>query len=85
MADFILRRKEFPQVLQKTLAERLYLEHVEGGETFGPFTLAQTAKVSVNPKTGRPFYLVHWASFDGTDANLPLIYSWRRWRIPPTP
>ncbi|MER2534502.1 MAG: hypothetical protein ABTQ31_04995 [Rhizobiaceae bacterium] len=73
MADFILRRKEFPQALQKTLAERLYLEHVEGGETFGPFTLAQTAKVSVNPKTGRPFYLVHWASFDGT-ANLPLIY-----------
>jgi hypothetical protein len=36
-------------------------------------TLAQTAKVSVNPKTGRPFYLVHWAAFDGT-ANLPLIY-----------
>ena len=43
------------------------------GETFGPFTLAQTAKVSVNPKSGLPYYLVHWASFDGT-ANLPLIY-----------
>jgi hypothetical protein len=46
---------------------------VDDGVAFGPFSLAQTAKVSVNPKTMRPFYLVHWASFDGT-ANLPLIY-----------
>ena len=29
---------------------------------FGPFMLAETAKVSVNPKTMRPYYLVHWAS-----------------------
>lgn len=73
MADFILRRKEFPEALQKSMAERLYLEDVKGKETFGPFTLAQTAKVSVNPGTSRPYYLVHWATFDGT-ANLPLIY-----------
>lgn len=73
MADFILRHKAFPAALQRSMAERLYLEDVDGGSAFGPFTLAQTAKVSVNPKTGRPFYLVHWASFDGA-ANLPLIY-----------
>ncbi|WP_421916612.1 hypothetical protein [Mesorhizobium sp.] len=73
MADFILRRKEFPAALQKSMAERLYLEDVRSKETFGPFTLARTAKVSVNPKTGRPYYLVHWASFDGS-ANLPLVY-----------
>jgi hypothetical protein len=73
MADFILRHKEFPSALQKSMAERLYLEDVEDGVVFGPFMLAQTAKVSVNPKTVRPYYLVHWASFDGT-ANLPLIY-----------
>jgi hypothetical protein len=73
MADFILRRKEFPEALQKSMAERLYLEDVKGGQTFGPFTLAQTAKVAVNPKTSRPYYLVHWATFDGT-ANLPLVY-----------
>lgn len=73
MADFILRRKEFPAALQKSMAERLYLEAVGGGAVFGPFSLAQTVKVSVNPKTGRPFYLVHWAAFDGL-ANLPLIY-----------
>jgi hypothetical protein len=73
MADFILRHKEFPAALQKSMAERLYLEGIKDGDQFGPFMLAQTAKVSVNPKTMRPFYLVHWASFDGT-ANLPLIY-----------
>jgi hypothetical protein len=73
MADFILRHKAFPTALQRSMAERLYLEDVDDGTAFGPFTLAQTAKVSVNPKTGRPFYLVHWASFDGT-SNLPLIY-----------
>ncbi len=73
MADFILRHKEFPAALQKSMAERLYLEDVKDGVVFGPFILARTAKVSVNPKTMRPFYLVHWASFDGS-ANLPLIY-----------
>ena len=73
MADFILRHKEFPAALQKSMAERLYLEDIKSGETFAPFSLAQTAKVSVNPKSGLPYYLVHWASFDGT-ANLPLIY-----------
>lgn len=73
MADFVLRHKEFPEALQRSMAERLYLEDVKDGVTFGPFTLAQTAKVSVNPNTGRPYYLVHWGSFDGT-ANLPLVY-----------
>jgi hypothetical protein len=73
MADFILRHKDFPEALQRTMAERLYLDEVRNGNMFGPFSLAQTAKVSVNPNTGRPYYLVHWASFDGS-ANLPLVY-----------
>ncbi len=73
MADFILRHKEFPEALQRSMAERLYLEDVKDGATFSPFILAQTAKVSVNPKSMRPYYLVHWGSFDGA-ANLPLIY-----------
>ena len=73
MADFILRHKEFPEALQRSMAERLYLEEVRNGNLFGPFSLAQTAKVSVNPNNGRPYYLVHWASFDGA-ANLPLVY-----------
>ena len=53
MADFILRHKEFPAALQKSMAERLYLEDVKDGDIFGPFTLARTAKVSVNPKSMR--------------------------------
>lgn len=73
MSDFILRNKEFPAALQRSMAERLYLEGVEDEETFGPFSLAQTVKVAVNPKSGLPYYLVHWASFDGS-ANLPLVY-----------
>jgi hypothetical protein len=73
MADFILRHKEFPEALQRSMAERLYLEDVRAGAVFSPFNLAQTVKVSVNPKNSRPFYLVHWAAFDGS-ANLPLIY-----------
>jgi hypothetical protein len=74
MADFILRHKEFPDVLQKNMAERVYLEQVQKGELFSPFILPKTIKVSVNPKTTRPFYVVHWAAFDGA-ANLPLVYS----------
>ncbi|MEO9340221.1 hypothetical protein ABFT80_22570 [Mesorhizobium sp. SB112] len=73
MADFILRHKSFPDALQRMMAERLYLEDLDDGAVFAPFILSQTAKVSVNPKTQRPYYLVHWASFDGT-ANLPLVY-----------
>jgi hypothetical protein len=73
MADFILRHKEFPSALQRSMAERLYLEQVRSGQTFSPFVLPRTVKVSVNPKTGRPYYLVHWGAFDGA-ANLPLVY-----------
>jgi hypothetical protein len=73
MADFILRHKAYPEALQRQMAERLYLEDVKDGNLFSPFMLAETAKVSVNPKTYRPYYLVHWATFDGS-ANLPLIY-----------
>lgn len=73
MADFILRHKEFPAVLQRSMAERLYLEDVQKGEIFSPFILPRTIRVSANPKTRRPFYVVHWGYFDGS-SNLPLVY-----------
>jgi hypothetical protein len=73
MADFILRHKAFPAALQRSMAERLYLEDVRSHQVFSPFILPRTVKVSVNPKTMRPYYLVHWGVFDGS-ANLPLIY-----------
>ena len=54
MADFILRHKEFPAALQKSMAERLYLEDIKSGETFAPFSLAQTAKVAEQATTQPP-------------------------------
>jgi hypothetical protein len=73
MVDFILRHKEFPTTLQRMMAERLYLEEASTGLVFAPNVLPKTVRVSVNPRTGRPFYLVHWGAFDGA-ANLPLVY-----------
>ncbi len=73
MVDFILKRKQFPLALQKTMAERSYLESVEQREHFSPYILPRTVRVSVNPKTGRPYYVVHWGHYDGI-ANLPLVY-----------
>ena len=74
MADFILRKKDFPGALQKSMAERIYLEEAMKGELFRPYLLPKTIKVSVNPKTMRPYYVVHWGAFDGS-ANLPMGYT----------
>ena len=50
MVDFILRKKQFPAALQKTMAERRYLESVQRGLHFSPFVLPKTIRVSVNSK-----------------------------------
>ena len=73
MIDFILRKKKFPSELQKTMAERSYLASVLKQKHFSPLVLPRTIRVSVNPKTKRPYYVVHWGYFDGS-ANLPLVY-----------
>ncbi|MEP0940353.1 MAG: hypothetical protein ABJH63_20690 [Rhizobiaceae bacterium] len=73
MVDFILLKKRFPTSIKKAMAKRLYLEEVLKGDVFQPFILPKTVKVSINEKTGRPFYVVHWGAFDGS-ANLPLVY-----------
>lgn len=73
MVDFILSKKAFPGALQRTMAERRYLASVENGEHFSPLVLPRTIRVTVNPKTKRPFYIVHWGYFDGA-ANLPMVY-----------
>ncbi|MCP8894030.1 hypothetical protein KYK29_03745 [Shinella daejeonensis] len=73
MADFILRQKAFPAVLQARMAERLYLEQIGKGDIFSPFVLPETIRVAVNPKTMRPYYIVSWGAFDGT-ATLPMVY-----------
>ncbi len=73
MADFILRKKEFPAALQKSMAERIYLEAAQKGELFKPYVLPRTIKVGVNSQSMRPSYMVHWGVFDGS-ANLPMVY-----------
>ncbi len=73
MVDFILRHREFPEALQRSMAERLYLEELREGKVFSPFVLPETVRVSVNPKTKRPYYLVHWGAFDGS-SSLPMVY-----------
>ncbi len=73
MIDFILLKKAYPAPIKRTMAKRLYLEHVQQGDVFSPFVLPETVRVSVNPKTNRPYYVVHWGAFDGS-ANIPLVY-----------
>lgn len=73
MIDFILLKKKFPAPMKQAMAERLYLEELKNETVFKPFVLPTTVKVSVNPKTGRPFYIVHWGAFDGS-AHLPICY-----------
>ncbi|MGI9400138.1 MAG: hypothetical protein ACR2O0_02700 [Rhizobiaceae bacterium] len=73
MVDYILTKKAFPGALQKSVAHRRYLESVRDGRHFAPFVLPKTLRVSVNPKTKRPYYIVHWGFYDGT-AHLPMVY-----------
>lgn len=73
MADFILRTKSFPSALQSQMAERIYLEQIGKGDIFSPFVLPETVRVSVSEKSGRPYCVVTWAAFDGTNT-LPMIY-----------
>ena len=73
MVDYILRKQAFPTALTNMMAERRYYEAINNGLHFSPLCLPKTVRLSVNPKTRRPYYIVHWGYFDGA-ANLPLIY-----------
>jgi hypothetical protein len=73
MADFILRTKAFPGALQSQMAERIYLEQIGKGDIFSPYVLPETVRVAVNEKSGRPYYVVTWAVFDGSNT-LPMVY-----------
>lgn len=73
MVDYILTKQAFPREPQRMIAERSYLVSVKDGMHFAPFVLPKTVRVSVNPKSGRPYYIVHWGYYDGS-ANLPMIY-----------
>jgi len=71
--QIVLPKDQYPNTLQKQIAERHYLELAQAGNHFSPLVLPKTIRVSVNPKTNRPYYVVHWGYYDGT-SNLPMIY-----------
>ena len=73
MVDHILRHKTFPTAIKKLLSERSYFERVARGKFFSAHILPTTIRVSVNPKTMRPYYIVTWGTYDGPN-NQPLIY-----------
>ena len=73
MVDTILSKRQVPTALQRQMAERAYLESLSDGVHFDPLVLPKTIRVSVNPKTKRPYYVVHWGYYDGV-SNLPMIY-----------
>ncbi len=73
MIDHIFRRKGFPKEQQSEIAEYHYLSQIQKGEIFNSHILPETIKVSVNPRNGRPFYVLHWGAFDGS-ATLPIVY-----------
>lgn len=73
MVDHILTKRSFPRELQSQIAQRRYYEVLKDSQHFAPLVLPRTIRVSVNPKTSRPYYVVHWGYYDGS-ANLPMIY-----------
>ncbi|VAV88263.1 FIG00918622: hypothetical protein [hydrothermal vent metagenome] len=73
MAELMLKYKQFPAALQKTMGERMYFDALDKGPSFRPFTAPVTVKHSFNPRSKRPFYVVHWAVYDGRQ-NIPVVY-----------
>jgi len=73
MAELLLKYKQFPDGLQKTMAERLYFDALDIGPAYLPFTAPVTVRHDYNSRTKRPYYVVHWATYDGT-ANIPVVY-----------
>ena len=73
MIDQLLKYKQFPAQQQKQMAERLFLDQLDAERLYAPFTEPQALRLSMNPRSKRPFYVVHWSVYDGS-ANLPLIY-----------
>lgn len=69
----LLKYRRFPASQQHMMAERLYFETLVNKGFFPDFTAPETIRHSVNKRTERPYYVVHWAVYDGS-ASLPLVY-----------
>jgi hypothetical protein len=73
MAELMLKYKQFPANLQSTMGERQYFDALQKGPTYRAFTPPETVRHSFNPRSKRPYYVVHWATYDGTQ-NIPVVY-----------
>ena len=73
MAELMLKYRQFPKGLQKTMGERLYYEAIDKTLPYPSFTAPETVRHSFNPRSKRPYYVVHWATYDGTQ-NVPVVY-----------
>ena len=74
MLEVMLKYKKFPNIQQRALAERALLDALKEAETFHAFTSPKTLRHSKNPRSGRPYYVISWAAYDGT-AHLPMVYT----------
>ncbi|MGI9462443.1 MAG: hypothetical protein ACR2OM_00775 [Aestuariivirgaceae bacterium] len=74
MLELLLKYKQFPRIQQRTMAERVLLDALNENEIFEHFTAPQTLRHSMNPRSGRPYYVIHWAAYDGI-AHLPMVYT----------
>ncbi|KAG1702916.1 hypothetical protein GQR58_004407 [Nymphon striatum] len=73
MVDHILSKKTFPADLQKSMAERHYLQTSSRREAFFSIGFAPHNSCFGKSKNATSFYVVHWGFYDGA-ANLPMIY-----------
>ena len=74
MIELLLKFKQFPSDLQRTMAERVYFDTLAERDVFGPYTAPRTLVHAVNERTGRPYYVVTWSVYDGV-ANMPMLYT----------
>ncbi len=73
MVELLLKYKQMPHDLQVTMAERLYFDAVAKDGVLRTFARPMMLRHSWNPRSKRPYYLLHWAAYDGS-SNLPLVY-----------
>ncbi len=74
MLETLLKYKQFPTIQQQALAEQALYDALSEADIFQAFTPPQTLRHSKNPRSGRPYYVIHWAAYDGT-AHLPMVYT----------
>ena len=74
MIELLLKFKQFPSDLQRTMAERVYFDKLAARDVFSAYTSPRTLLHTINERTGRPYYIVTWSVYDGV-ANMPMLYT----------